>query len=64
VGLTSESSGVAVGWVPEDTTLQPAPAAASRSRRRNRTSSARTSASVVHTRVPVSIWDRLSSAST
>src|SRR5688572_22681786 len=59
-----DSSGSAVGWVPADTTVAPNRPAASRRPRRRRSRSARTSASEVHTAVPVSIWARLSSAST
>ena len=63
-GVTAASPGVRYGATPEATSRQPSRAAASAASRRSRISSRPTSSRLVHTPVPVSTWNRISSCRT
>jgi len=63
-GVTAASPGVRYGATPEATSRQPSRAAAAAASRRSRTSSRPASSRLVHTPVPVSTWNRISSCRT
>ena len=62
--MTAASPGVRYGATPEATRRQPSRAAAAAASRRSRISSRPASSRLVHTLVPVSTWNRISSCCT